>query len=176
MAKPSPLPTAEKSHSKILLYVAVNLAIILIFGAAIYGVGRVTNDIVSLRSEIAALSLAIAQMVELRAAAEDAEILIAELKRVVPDTEQLLFVSTNFEELALRFGLSFGFNYGGVDEGPPRAILFTMSLTGELVQIMRYINAMHADTPYIMEISNIDVSVGEGGVHTAVVAGKLFIR
>jgi hypothetical protein len=176
MNKLLPQFTTEKPRNKILLYAAVNLAIILIFAVVVYGVGRVTDDIVVLRNEIAGLSLAIARMVELRAEAEDAETLLAELKRMVPDTEQLLFVSTHFETLALRFGLSFGFNYGGVDEGPPRAILFTMSLTGELAQIMRYINAMRADTPYIMEISNIDISVEEGGAYIAVIAGRLFIR
>lgn len=179
MAQPSQPANAfkaEKPLRQILLYGGFNLVLALALAALIYMTGNTVREIAALRSEIARLSLAIAQMAELSVVAQDAGVIMEELKHVLPDTEQLLFVSTRLEEQAVAADLGFGFQYGAVDEGPPAAILFTMSLTGQFVQIIQYIEAMRVNLPYIVEISSIESRVAEGGAHSAIVSGRLFIR
>lgn len=172
----SPSFVVEKPHVKFLLYAGVNVALIAVLGSILYGINRVSGDIAAAKQEIETLSLVVSQIAALRDTSNAADAAMHELQRILPGTDQLLFISTELEALASRFTIQFGFQYGATDEGPPRAILFTMSLEGPLLEVARYIEALATEFPYIMQISNLDVVGTQGGGYRAILAGRIFIR
>lgn len=165
----------KKPRAKLFLYGALNFVLFAMLAALFYGTLRVSQDIVSKRQEIETLSLVVAQAVELREASGVADAAFAELQKILPDTDRLLFVSTELEAHARAHGMLFGFHYGAVHEGPPRAIFFTMSLEGSLYSLMGYLGALTRELPYIMHVLNIDVAMVTDGQFRAVISGKLFI-
>jgi Tfp pilus assembly protein PilO len=176
MSHSPPRFTLEKPRAKLFFYAGLNAGVALVFALSVYGVIRIAKDISSIRKEIANLSLTVSQTAQLRAASQEVDAIFQELRRILPGTEELLFVSTELEKLAKNSGLEFGFQYGEVNEGPPRAIFFTMSLDGPFDKIVEYLEAIRANSPYIMEFSSVDIRSTEGGTHSAIIAGKLFIR
>ncbi len=165
-----------RPQKKLLIYLAINLLLLGILGALIYAVNLVTQNIQAMKAEIANLSFITSQIAMLRDSSEIAAKIIPELQKILPDSNQLLLISEEFEELAIRSNLKFGFQYGAVEEKQPRSILFTISLEGSLFDITRYLESIPKELPYIIQISNFELSgVSEGGSR-AVIAGKIFIR
>ena len=172
----SPSFTIEKPHAKFLLYGAINVALLALLGALLYGIGRLSRDITEAKQEIETLSLAVSQVTLLRYTSSAADAAATALQRILPGTDQLLFISTELETLAVQSNLQFGFQYGAVEEGQPRAILFTMSLEGPILGVARYLEALATESPHIMQFANVDVMGAPGGGHRAIVSGKIFIR
>lgn len=166
----------KKSRTRIFLYIAIGFAIVFIFGITIHSVRRAADDIALLRNEMEILSRAVAQTAELSADEREAEAILEKLAHILPGVEELLLVSTSLETLALRFNLGFGFQYGEINEGPPRSIFFTMSLNGGFSQITEYVEALYEETVHIISISSLEIGVDDDGAHRAIISGKLFIR
>jgi Tfp pilus assembly protein PilO len=172
----SPSFTVEKPHVKFLLYGVVNLMLMAVLGSLLYGIGRLTREIVAVKQEMERLAAVVSQISMLRDSSSAAEAALTELRRILPGTDQLLFISTELETLARTSNLQFGFQYGAVEEGPPRAILFTMSLEGPLPQVARYLEALTTDLPYIMQFGNLEITGTAEGTYRAIASGKMFIR
>jgi hypothetical protein len=175
MASPTHF-TIAKPSAKFLLYAAINIFLFLIFGALLYGVNRVSRDVIKAKEESETLAFMISQINRLRSASGMADKVTTELRKILPSADQLLFVSGELEALAAASRLQFGFQYGAIEEGPPRAMLFTMSLEGQLTDMMQYFDALTKKVSYIMQFTNFDIISTQEGTHQATIAGKIFIR
>lgn len=153
----------------------------IVFAAGLVGLFVLTSAsvraIVSLRSEVAALSAMSSQLTALSQDSKKAESILPQLRRMLPDSDQLLFASSEFSELARRLGVEFGFQFGNIHGGDAyQNISFTMTLGGTFPQLTRYLEKL-GELPYFIKISKIDLSTGAGAeVFRATMSGIIFIK
>jgi hypothetical protein len=98
------------------------------------------------------------------------------LNKILPTSDELIFVSEELERYAKNFNLGFNFQYGSLEEGPPKAKYFTLYLEGSLEDITKFLEGMNKNFPWIVEILNIDIRGLSSEGYSIVLSGKIFIR
>lgn len=166
----------QSSRIKIVTYVAVNAILAAGIAALAFGIARFTREAGVAKREIETLSLIASQVATLRETSRPADEALGKLREMLPDTEKLLFISSELESMATRFGLDFFFQYGSVDEGPPRSILFTMSVSGTSAGLLAYLDALGKEPTYRIRVMNADFSRAEAGKYRGVMTGNIYIR
>jgi len=150
----------ERTLSVLLIYLAVDA----VLGAALFGLWfgatRAVSDIAAFKKEAATISSSVSQLAGLKRDSVVADALLPRISQMLPNEDQLLFISNELTGLAVEKGLEAAFNFGNPlpssSASAPGAIAFTMSLEGTFRNFVDYLIAL-AKLPYVVQLSNFDI-------------------
>jgi Tfp pilus assembly protein PilO len=136
---------------------------------------RLASKILELKEEIGRLNYAIGSLVDLKRDSPKATELISKLSLILPDTEGLLEISSELEEISRSLGLNQNFAFGSTapaTEAEPKSVGFSLSLTGDPAKFVQYFKQIE-DLPYILNFNQIDISLTQG-IYQFNSSGKIY--
>lgn len=169
-------------HKRIAVQLSISLAIIavLVFGIMLFGfkVNSISREIAAKRQELNERSSALQSLASLRSDySTKAEPYLNVLYNVVPQKDELIDLSKDFQVIAQEDGLDYGFTFLG--ETPPGteglgAVRFNLSLGGSLTGLLNFLKSME-NFRYLVSLEGVSISRGVDGMRMDV-RGSVFYR
>jgi len=133
------------------------------------------EQITTLKIKIDRHNREIANLSLLKQASQQAVELEPKLNALLPDTERLLSVSAELDNLAGAMQLSQKFTFGNelpATDAEPKAVGFNLFLSGDIIKMLEYLKRIEA-LPYVVKLGQIDIN-HIAGVYQMNASGKIY--
>mgnify|MGYP001603551745 CR=1 FL=1 len=163
------------------------MKLVLMIGAALVFAGlliwisltarKLADNMSLLRNKIDEQKSALTNLAILTQESERAEEILVKLKLLLPNTDQLLFVSSELETFAKTSALDQSFSFGAespASESQPKAIGVNIVLSGGIRNFVEYLRKIE-NVPYVLNLTEIEIS-GQGVKYQINAAGKIYIQ
>lgn len=173
--------TRTKEDQKLLVRIMASSAFSLFLaGVLVWLLGfdnNLAKHIVELKTQLELQNQTIANLARLKQEQQRALALEKRLQFIVPDTNRLLTVSSELEDIADTFALDQNFAFGqesAATPQEPKAVGVNLSLGGALLSFLSYLKEMER-LPYVLTFSQIEVNF-TGVEYQINTAGKIYTR
>jgi len=171
-------------RKKLLVQLGLMAGVLVVLGGLIAYVfsdlKSVGESIEKARAAITIRAQAISSLNSLREDAQEAMVLVNQLRNALPSRESLFVFSEEMSQLARSRGLTPSFNFGSEiagSAGAPSRIEFMMNVAGSYQSILSFISAFESSR-YFTRISSLEfISQGANiSSYQAIMSGEVFFR
>ena len=170
-------------RKRIAVQLVISLAIVggLILAVIIFGfqIDKLAEKIAGTREELNERSVALTSLASLRSDfSSKGEAYLNVLYNVIPQKDELIDLSKDFQAIAQEEGLNYGFTFLG--ETPPSgdvlgSVRFNLTLGGTFSKLLNFLKNME-NFRYLISLENVSISRGSEGNMRMDIRGSVFFR
>ncbi len=170
-------------RKRITVQLSISLAIVggLVLAVMLFGfqVDRLAEKIAGTREQINERSAALTSLASLRSDyTSKGEAYLNVLHNVIPEKDELIDLSKDFQAIAQEDGLNYGFTFLG--ETPPSgdvlgSVRFNLTLGGTFTKLLNFLKDME-NFRYLISVENVSLTRGSEGNMRMDIRGSVFFR